>query len=692
MNNYIDDFKQGKTITINSNSVKLQYTLAYDSNTVITLYTSISYRFSVRDPWKTITKYSNWKGTPILKTISIPISTTGIVYLSNLNTNGYLYDLDILVDNVDIPSIEDTILDGKNYIHDEKSINEDTPEGKVTVIQTNIDNINSSIGNFIPSIIDDMESMQEDINKISQSLISIYDVNDLIESKYSNKNLTFKNVDNLDTQTVSNYINSNNYYAVNLGLTSGTKWGIYNLGANTETSLGDYYSWGSTQPYYNKGYAHSINVSWKTGKEDGYILENNPYWNNNLRQYSKYFIWEKTQGSYSLQESDDPAHLICGTNWHIPTKAQIKELINQCQWIYDEDKSAFKVIGPNGNFIYLPFTPYRHEKKFDTYPGCLYYLSNELYDYDEESVNDVNYAGISGLYYCEHGIDSKIIANETDIIKYGEPGYTFSDGYWEYTWTDGSINKIWKGNAVDMMNYITEETKDDNYNIGDVIELVELDKDSNPTGISKKYICEDFLYEYYYDDEDTEHINKLSRKSGYNWKEYIREELQIGYLERRFGYQIRPVFDSVGDSNVGDLPVQTVLNVTYPNTILHVDVSEIQWWNNKSNTGGWSDNTITVKYTADQLQNKFGITKRDILYLSLGIYNCIKFNTGNLLYVRCVYGGFINYDGMIIFQECSWRIKNMVDHVTPEVRELKCIICNTWDRDNNKEVFSISLT
>lgn len=38
----------------------------------------------------------------------------------------------------------------------------------------------------------------------------------------------------------------------------------------------------------------------------------------------------------------------------LPTVEQVNELINECQWNFDNRHKGFKVIGKNGNYIFLP--------------------------------------------------------------------------------------------------------------------------------------------------------------------------------------------------------------------------------------------------------------------------------------------------------------------------------------------------
>jgi hypothetical protein len=64
----------------------------------------------------------------------------------------------------------------------------------------------------------------------------------------------------------------------------------------------------------------------------------------------------------------------------LPTKQQLEELINECTWTWTG--SGYKVIGPNGNSIYLPAAGYR---------GC---------------DGDVYYVGMSGRYWSSTPFDS----------------------------------------------------------------------------------------------------------------------------------------------------------------------------------------------------------------------------------------------------------------------------------------------
>lgn len=85
------------------------------------------------------------------------------------------------------------------------------------------------------------------------------------------------------------------HIAIDLGLPSGTKWADCNVGASTASEYGGYYR----------------------------FEETNDEW---------------------------------GGRWKRPTKTQLEELYNQCEWKWTsvEDHRGYQVTGPNGNSIFLP--------------------------------------------------------------------------------------------------------------------------------------------------------------------------------------------------------------------------------------------------------------------------------------------------------------------------------------------------
>jgi hypothetical protein len=62
-----------------------------------------------------------------------------------------------------------------------------------------------------------------------------------------------------------------------------------------------------------------------------------------------------------LDPADDVAHVKWGGTWRMPTLDEQKELLNNCtwDWITKNGVNGYKVIGSNGNSIFLPAAGYR---------------------------------------------------------------------------------------------------------------------------------------------------------------------------------------------------------------------------------------------------------------------------------------------------------------------------------------------
>ena len=123
----------------------------------------------------------------------------------------------------------------------------------------------------------------------------------------------------------------NGYEYVDLGLPSGLKWATCNVGASSPSDYGSYFAWGET---FTKG----------------------EYTDSNCRTY------DRTFGDISGNVEYDAARANWGGSWRLPTKAEYEELLNNCQWTFITigNHNGYKVIGPNGNYIFLPSAGYRN--------------------------------------------------------------------------------------------------------------------------------------------------------------------------------------------------------------------------------------------------------------------------------------------------------------------------------------------
>ena len=117
----------------------------------------------------------------------------------------------------------------------------------------------------------------------------------------------------------------NGYDFVDLGLSSGLKWATCNVGASSPSEYGNYYAWGEIEP--KESYTVGTNVTWGQEIEE---IGGNP-------QY-------------------DAATANCGGTWRMPTREEVDELINECEWEWtsEGDHNGCRVTGPSGNSIFLP--------------------------------------------------------------------------------------------------------------------------------------------------------------------------------------------------------------------------------------------------------------------------------------------------------------------------------------------------
>jgi hypothetical protein len=135
------------------------------------------------------------------------------------------------------------------------------------------------------------------------------------------------------------------YEYVDLGLPSGLLWAKCNVGAETETDYGDYFTWGASANCTST----AITVDW----------QNYPYGNGTsdpgATGMTKY---NETDGLTTLEPCDDAAHIVMGGKWRMPTYAEYQELLN---YTY-ETTNIYGVIltsTVNGKTIFFPGCGYR---------------------------------------------------------------------------------------------------------------------------------------------------------------------------------------------------------------------------------------------------------------------------------------------------------------------------------------------
>lgn len=150
-------------------------------------------------------------------------------------------------------------------------------------------------------------------------------------------------------------INSMKHESVDLGLPSGSLWATCNIGANSPEECGNYFAWGEIKP------------------KDEYSGENSLTHNKNIAT-SKNRLW-----NISGNPKYDAATANWGEEWRMPTKDEMLELITACKLEEDavlNGKQGLKVIGTNGNSIFLPYNCVYFEKQRIEKTYCNYWTSS----------------------------------------------------------------------------------------------------------------------------------------------------------------------------------------------------------------------------------------------------------------------------------------------------------------------------
>lgn len=161
----------------------------------------------------------------------------------------------------------------------------------------------------------------------------------------------------------------NGHEAVDLGLS--VKWATCNIGASAPEKFGDYYAFGeiNTKSIYTTENSLTYGVLMKNLVSLGIINSYDPH--NPLNNH--------------LTSAFDAATAKWGEDWRIPTYDELRELSNECtwQWTTKDGVNGYKVIGKNGNSIFIP-------------AGGYYYGDEDGSHFSSEQEGYSEYSGISG--------------------------------------------------------------------------------------------------------------------------------------------------------------------------------------------------------------------------------------------------------------------------------------------------------
>jgi len=140
---------------------------------------------------------------------------------------------------------------------------------------------------------------------------------------------------------------------VDLGLS--IYWCSCNVGAESPEEYGNFYAWGETKT------------------KSSYSQDNYSYYDKDKAKYID--IGDDIAGT-----EYDAATVNLGSDWRMPTKVEIQELLNNCSWEWTQIKgvNGYKVTGPNSNSIFLPAAGWYLSTLINVNKD-LYYISSDCY-------------------------------------------------------------------------------------------------------------------------------------------------------------------------------------------------------------------------------------------------------------------------------------------------------------------------
>lgn len=189
----------------------------------------------------------------------------------------------------------------------------------------------------------------------NETAIIPYGVQYNVQVYEGNGNEFFSSSDSADVMGRTAYCN---FVFVDLGLPSGTLWTRKNVGAESETDPGLYFSWGNIE-----GHA----------KDSGYNFSDSVYSGTTGKSLSASF----TPGDARY----DAATANLGSSYAMPTKTQFEELINSCTWTWTTKNgvSGYNVQGTNGSSIFFPAAGYYDGTTLGDSATSGYYWSTDFY-------------------------------------------------------------------------------------------------------------------------------------------------------------------------------------------------------------------------------------------------------------------------------------------------------------------------
>ena len=169
----------------------------------------------------------------------------------------------------------------------------------------------------------------------------------------------------------------NGYGYVDLGLS--VKWATHNIGATNPEDYGDYYAWGETTT------------------KNAFSWENYAWYNATDTTITKYCVsykYGEVDEKIILEPEDDAAHTHWKDQWRMPTNEEWNELRTECEWHWTtiNNINGYKIVGKNGNSIFLPSAGYQLNGKTIDKASVGYYQSSSLYLNQSQYAYGINFS------------------------------------------------------------------------------------------------------------------------------------------------------------------------------------------------------------------------------------------------------------------------------------------------------------
>lgn len=209
---------------------------------------------------------------------------------------------------------------------------------------------------------------------------------------------------------------------VDLGLS--VYWCSCNVGAEAPEEYGDYFAWGETKA------------------KSSYTKANYSYYDSNTNVFTD--IGDNICGT-----EYDAATVNLGSDWRMPTKTEIQELLTQCTWEWTQINgiNGYVVTGPNNNSIFLPAAGCVLSSPSGVGSNTMYSTSNIGHDNTESTIIISYSSNKPNLYNLWEKYEGTVIRPVTSNPNAGGGPVDHSNDYLVTekifaSFTGGSISKV----------------------------------------------------------------------------------------------------------------------------------------------------------------------------------------------------------------------------------------------------------